>query len=111
MATVVWAKRAHEEKENLYLNGRLEFGVTVANKTAQKIQEIEISLTKYHQTGFIEPLLKDKTQFLYRSGHINKRFKIIYRYDEPNDTVVIEDIWDTRRNPKNLMGRIKKQKC
>jgi hypothetical protein len=32
---------------------------------------------------------------------------IIYWYDEPNDTVYIEDIWDTRRAPQNLAKRIK----
>ena len=40
--------------------------------------------------------------------HINKRFKIVYWYDEPNDIVVIEDIWDTRRSPQNLKNRIRK---
>lgn len=108
MAAVVWAKHAHEEKDRLYQKGALQFGITVANKTANKIQEIETSLAKYPETGFIELLLKDKTPYVYRAWHINKRFKIIYRYDEPKDTVIIIDIWDTRRSPENLKRRIKK---
>ena len=107
MATVIWSKRAHEEKDRLYLNGRLEFGVTVANKTAQKIQEIEIDLSRWPTSGFPEPLLRGVVPF-YRSRHINKRFKIIYWYDEPSDKVVIEDIWDTRRAPQNLTRRMNK---
>ena len=105
MATVIWSKRAHEEKERFYLNGRLEFGATVANKTAQKIQEIENDLSRWPTSGFPEPLLKGYVPF-YRSRHINKRYKIIYWYDESNDMVVIEDIWDTRRAPQNLTKRI-----
>ena len=106
MAEVIWVKRAHEEKDMLYLNGRLEFGVNVANKTAQKIRMIEEHLAKYPTTGFIEQLLKDKTEYVFRSWHINIRFKIVYRYDEEADVVVIEDIWDTRRSPQNLTKRI-----
>ena len=106
MATVIWVKRAHDMKDWLYLNGCLEFGTTVANKTAQTIQDIEKDLERWPTSGFPEPLLKEAPLF-YRSRHINKRFKIIYRYDESNDTVVIEDIWDTRRSPEFLTKRVK----
>ena len=54
-------------------------------------------------------LLKGKTKYVFRAWRINKRFKIIYRYDEPKDTVIIEDIWDTRRSPENLTRRIGKK--
>ena len=105
MATVIWSKRAHKAKDKLYFNGILEFGVTVARKTAQTIQDIEADLSRWPTTGFPEPLLKGAPIF-YRARHINKRFKIIYWYDEPNDKVVIEDIWDTRRKPENLTKRL-----
>ena len=108
MATVVWIRRAHEEKDLLYMNGRLEFGVNVANKTAKKIQNIEESLAKHPELGYIEQLLIDKTRYIYRAWQINKRFKIIYRYDETKDIVVIADIWDIRRSPTNLTRRLTK---
>lgn len=38
---------------------------------------------------------------------MNRRFKIIYFYDEAEDTVHIMDIWDTKMNPKALVRRIK----
>ena len=38
---------------------------------------------------------------------MNRRFKIIYYYDESEDTVHLVDIWDTRMNPKALIRRIK----
>ena len=84
-----------------------EFGTSVAKKTAQTIQEIEDDLSRWPTAGFPEPLLKGSSQ-LYRARHINKRFKMIYRYEETKDLVYIEDIWDTRRHPDNLTTRINK---
>ena len=38
---------------------------------------------------------------------MNRRFKIIYFYDEVKDIVHIMDIWDTKMNPRALIRRIK----
>ena len=38
---------------------------------------------------------------------MNRRFKIIYSYDETEDTVYIMDIWDAKMNPKALIRRIR----
>ena len=106
MATVVWTITAQITKCNFYIRGRIEFGVTVANKIDRKIEEIEDDLSQWPKMGFPEPLLKGAPQ-LYRSKHINKRYKLIYRYDEETDTVYIEDIWDTLRSPENLTRKLK----
>lgn len=107
MAAVIWTIRAQSGKDRLYQEGRLQFGVAVAKRMALKIEEIQRKLQRYPTIGYPEPLLKTHIP-LYRAWPINKRFKIVYRFDEPNDTVVIEDIWDTRRSPQNLTQRIKK---
>ena len=107
MATVVWTASAQLIRYQFYLSGKMEFGTITANKTDRKIEEIIEFLSKYPETGFPEPLLKG-TPFLYRARHINKRYKLIYRYEEINDTVYIEDIWDSRRSPQNLTKRIVK---
>ena len=107
MATVVWTMRAKTMRKKLYRNGMVEFGLTTAEKTARTIEDITNDLSRWPTAGFPEPLLKG-VPLLYRSRHINKRFKIIYRYDEENDMVVIEDIWDTRRSPENLTKRVNK---
>ena len=106
MATVIWTESAQAVKRIFYKNGMLEFGETVAKKTNMKIEEIEDDLSKYPKIGFPEPLLR-AAPVQYRARHINKRYKLIYRYDEENDMVYIEDIWDTRRAPQNLVSRIK----
>lgn len=105
MATVIWTLPAQAEKRRLYFEGIMNFGSTVAQKTAQKIEYIQKKLERFPEMGFPEPLLKGYCP-LYRAWHINDRFKIIYWYDERNDTVVIEDIWDTRRAPQNLVKRV-----
>jgi hypothetical protein len=38
---------------------------------------------------------------------MNRRFKIIYHYDESKSVAHIDDIWDTKRNPSALIRRIK----
>ena len=86
-----------------------EFGTIIANKTDRIIDEIEKDLEIWPITGFPEPLLRGIIP-LYRSRHINKRFKIVYWYDEQNDVVVIEDIWDTKRSPENLTRRLNTDK-
>jgi len=101
MATVKWTKRALTQLLSLYKNGVKEFGFSVARKTVSKAYSITDNLEKWPTTGFPEPLLKNLAH-LYRAKHINKRYKIIYRYEENTDIVYIEDIWDTRRSPKNL---------
>ena len=48
-----------------------------------------------------------KEDALFRRCHLmNHRFKLIYFYDEVEDTVHIMDIWDTKANPKALIKRI-----
>ena len=107
MATIVWTATAKTMRRKLYRNGIVEFGVITAENTEKTIAGITDDLSRWPSTGFPEPLLKGATH-LYRARHINKRFKLIYRYDESKDIVYIEDIWDSRRSPENLTRRMKK---
>lgn len=106
MAAIVWTEKAKYERQKLYRNGILDFGLTTAKKIAHIIDNITDNLEKWPTIGFPEPLLKNLPH-LYRAKHINKRYKLIYRYEEDIDTVYIEDIWDTRRSPKNLTKKYK----
>lgn len=55
-------------------------------------------LTSFPESG-LEPLLKEYP-IQYRAVLFDKRFKIIYFVD--NDTVMVENFWDTTRSPKTL---------
>ncbi len=105
MATVIWSLNAQEEKRRLYLVGQLEFGTYIDNKTALRIKEIQKLLERFPEMGYREPLLVGQN-LIYRAYHINKRFKIIYWFDEVKDMVIIEDIWDVHRERQNLKNRI-----
>ena len=105
MAKVKWQKRAERELYRYLVKGYLEFGETTANKFSAKVASLNSDLAKYPETGFPEPLLKDRKR-LYRARHILKRFKLIYYYSERSDTVHVADIWDTRREPSKLANRI-----
>lgn len=106
MAEVKWTKRAQKAKRALYLNGLEQFGAITAEKTLRKVTTIAADLAKWPTSGHPEQLLLGESP-LYRARPINDRFRIIYWYDEENDIVSIEDIWDTKRSPDNLTRRIK----
>jgi len=106
MAQVKWQKRAEGELYRILVKGFLQFGDTTANKFSERVAFINQELTRFPETGFLEPLLKGRKQ-VYRSYLINKRFKLIYYYVSSSDTVIVADIWDTKREPKNLVSRIK----
>lgn len=73
---------------------------------AERVEYISHNLEKFPEIGYPEPLLKDRSN-LYRTYHINKRFDLIYYYEECRDIVHVADIWDTRRKPESLANRIK----
>lgn len=106
MAKVIWQKRAERELFGYLVKGNLEFGETVANRFAARVRHINDELSKFPETGFPEPLLKERKK-LYRACHILKRFKLIYYYAHSSDTVHVADIWDTKREPAALVNRIR----
>lgn len=64
MAQVIWQKRAENELYRYLVNGFLEFGETTANKFSAKVAHINDDLAKYPETGFPEPLLKDRKKIV-----------------------------------------------
>ena len=66
---------------------------------------------KYNKALFNEQLwaeLHNKKKAIQVYYHVmQRRFKLIYYYDEVKDVVTIMDIWDTRMNPNALIRRIK----
>ncbi len=105
MATIVWTEKAKVARKTLYVHGVINFGYITALKITHRIESITDKLERFPGLGYREPILEGRAH-AYRACHINKRFKIIYWYDEMKDMVVIEDIWDMLRAPKNLMTRI-----
>ena len=51
-------------------------------------------------------MLKDKNS-VFRYVYIQKRIKLIYRYDEELQTIYIEDVWNTNMDSEHLLDRMK----
>jgi plasmid stabilization system protein ParE len=107
MAKVIWEHSALIVLFDYVENARLEFGESTAKRWQKERKDAEWSLEHYPTSHTPEQLLRRKKK-LYRGRHLmNRRFKLIYYYDETEDVVHIVDIWDTRMNPKALIRRIK----
>lgn len=63
-------------------------------------------ICKFPESGTREPLLNDK-EMVYRYVFVQKRVKLIYRYDEEQQIVYIEDVWNTRMLPEHLVEGMK----
>ena len=107
MAQIVWRERAEQLFGAFVEYAGLEFGKTTAQRWQKERKAIEWRLERFPESYPLEELLVGR-DIRYRRSHImNRRFKIIYHYNEAEDTVHVIDIWDTKRNPSALIRRIK----
>ena len=81
------------------------FGETITSEFIKKTEEKIDRICKFPTSGTFEPLLKDKEQ-VFRYVHIQKRIKLIYRYDVEQQTIYIEDVWNTKMDPERLLERM-----
>ena len=98
-------------KAQSHWNEQLEYcAETFGRKTAlENIQIVEDKIKricKFPESGTSEPLLKDEP-YTYRFVHVQKRIKLIYRYDEQQQTIFIVDVWNTRMSPQHLLDRMR----
>ena len=107
MATIIWKNTAKQQLIENITYALMEFGETTANRWETDVKAAEWRLECYPVSYPPETLLSSRTK-LYRYCHVmQRRFKLIYYYDEVKDVVTIMDIWDTRMDPKALIRRIK----
>ena len=107
MAVIEWTDKAWQLYNEYLENARYEYGAKTARRWEKELLNIYDRL-KLHPTSYTLESLLDGKRVLFRRCHImNRRFKIIYYYDEAEDVVHLVDIWDTKMNPKTLMRRIK----
>lgn len=101
-----WKKKAETELDKVSTYCVEQFGNRIAEKFIDAIDQQVKRLTKYPELGFPEPLLAERRR-KYRSLMVNEHFKLVYYYDESEDTLFIIDLWDTRREPQSLSRRIR----
>lgn len=102
--TVEWTLFAQQEMREKLNYCELTFGKTISNRFAQEIIKTNQRLATYPYLGKVEPLLKHLT-LQCRSLVIHPHYKLVYYVE--SDTVIVIDVWDTRRNPSTLANRVK----
>lgn len=78
------------------------FGDYVASDFIKKADEKIDRICRFPNSGTLEPLLKDN-EFVYRYVLVRKHIKLIYRYDEEQQAIYIEDVWNTKMLPEHLL--------
>lgn len=107
MAKIIWHTKAEQVFSGYVENAYFEFGVSTSKRWQEERKSIEWRLERYPTSYPPEELLSGRDIFYRRCSMMNKRFRLIYHYDEGNDTVHVMDIWDARSNPQTLIRRIK----
>ena len=81
------------------------FGGLFVLEFAKKAEEKIDRISKFPESGTRELLLKEKNS-AFRYVFIQKRIKLIYRFDEELQTIFIEDVWNTKMDPERLLERM-----
>mgnify|MGYP002626071119 CR=1 FL=1 len=106
MAVVIWNEEASYQLEEHLNYAKEEFGASTVRKWLKQVEYFVDSVQKFPTSYTPVRELKD-CRVLYRGCSVMQNFKLIYFYDEPIDTVFIEQIWDMRRDPTRLVKMFK----
>jgi plasmid stabilization system protein ParE len=106
MAKIKWHDEATMQLKNHISYALEEYGKSTALRWKKEVTAFEERVRLFPESYTPEEHLRG-LPVLYRRRHLmNHRFKLIYYYDETEDTVHIVDIWDTRMKPETLIKRI-----
>ena len=103
---VKWFEKAQQHWDEQLEYCAETFGMKTALDSIKTVEEKIESLCRFPESGTPEPLLRGE-RFMYRFVHIQKRIKLIYRYDEQQQIIYIVDVWNTRMSPEHLIERMK----
>ena len=106
MVKIEWSDEAIQAFVVYVKNARIEFGETTAKRWLKERKNIEWRLERYPESYPPEELLVGRKLQYRRCSMMNRRFKLIYFYEESRNVVHVVDIWDVRRNPKVLTKRV-----
>ena len=101
---IAWSKRAEKAYGQIIDYVADEFGISRAKQYAAEVHKIVNKLPENPKLGQIEPLLEG-SRYEFRRLLIGHLTKIIYRVAE--ERIEIADVWDTRKNPEELVARFK----
>lgn len=93
-----WTPNAKLKYRALLLDVRDKDGYRSALKLRKEVNEIQKRIKQYPTSAQIE-LLLEGSKFEYRSVPFGSCNKLVYRI--VGEVISIDNLWDTRREPKN----------
>lgn len=100
---IKWTPLARRHLRNTLHVVLIHAGSRSHSQLANKVIEWQQILKEMPEAVSLEPLLRHRA-LPYRSIVINKLNKLIYYID--NETIIIADFWDTRREPNKQADQI-----
>ena len=101
---IAWSDRAERAYGQIIDFVADEFGITRAKRYASEVYKAVNKLPENPKIGQIEPLLEG-SRYEFRRLVIGHLTKVIYRIAE--ERIEIADVWDTRKNPEELVARFR----
>ena len=99
---IAWSDRAEKAYGQILDYVADEFGASRARRYTKEVYKAVGKLPENPKMGQIEPLLEG-SRYEFRRLVIGHLTKVIYRIAE--ERIEIADVWDTRKNPKELIAR------
>lgn len=97
---IIWSEFANSQLKVIFKYYKIEASLQTAKKITSEISK-EVTKLKFHtDLGQKEELLISKPE-KYRY-FVKGNYKIIYTFDENNNTIRIIDIFDCRQNPEKI---------
>ena len=93
-----WTPSAKQKYRALLLDVRDKDGYRASLKLREEVNDIQKRIKQYPTSAQIELLLEGPT-FEYRSVPFGSCNKLVYRI--VGEIISIDNLWDTRREPKN----------
>lgn len=97
---VSWSRFAETKLIEIFEYYKVKANVKVARKIVSDIVDETIRLEKLPEIGQVETLLKNlpiEIRYL-----VSSNYKIIYRINLAENTIVILNVFDTRQNPLEI---------
>lgn len=104
-----WKKSATAELTKAVKYCAKTFGKRIAKEFVDSVDHQVLLLATNPLMGVRVPEL-DTPRRQYRTLLVHKLFKLVYYVDEKKPALYIVSLWDVRREPSTLIGRIHKKK-
>lgn len=110
MMKIIWLPLAVQQRKRASAYGRRVFGKAAAKRFLEKVLHLNDLLADNPRLGAVEEQLSGGVHklpsYVYRSIVVTHNYKLIYRIDEPANSLYVVALWDCRTNPVRLYDEV-----